>query len=81
MSTQLPTTPDSVEELAPFVHVGDVDRSARFYASLGFVLDHSLKDGAGRMFWCGMRTGRAHIMFARASGPVAGSSAGRGGRS
>jgi hypothetical protein len=60
----------TVNRLVPFVHVTDVEASLAFYAMLGFVPQHVMKDAGGRMFWALAQSDRAEIMFARADGPV-----------
>src|SRR3954447_14019991 len=56
----------AVEYVVPFVHVADVDRSARFYALLGFVVRHDyVLDG--RRVWCWLQRGQARLMVAHAA--------------
>jgi catechol 2,3-dioxygenase-like lactoylglutathione lyase family enzyme len=61
---------DRVHELVAFVHVADVQRTADFYAHLGFSEEsrHVLPDG--RLDWVFLSSDRARIMFARAGEPV-----------
>lgn len=61
----------AVNDLAPFVHVANVERSAEFYKELGFAIEHSLKDQEGKLCWCFMKAGNAKIMFSRARGEIA----------
>ncbi|TWT41961.1 hypothetical protein RAS1_30870 [Phycisphaerae bacterium RAS1] len=60
----------AVNRLVTFAHVVDVQTSVAFYALLGFSPESVLKDSHGCMFWARLRSDKAEIMFARASGPV-----------
>ena len=54
----------------PIAHVEDVDRSAGFYALLGFHCDNRFSGPDGKTNWAAMTSGAARIFFARASGPI-----------
>jgi catechol 2,3-dioxygenase-like lactoylglutathione lyase family enzyme len=54
-----------VNKLAPFFHVSDVDRSAAFYGRLGFKVVNAIRDQAGRLGWCFLRSGQAELMLSR----------------
>jgi GNAT superfamily N-acetyltransferase len=67
----------TVRRMVTFAHVVDVEASVTFYSLLGFSPGDILRDESGKAFWAfassgmGVRgSGRAEIMFARASGPV-----------
>ena len=73
MATETRSSPQgtcAVNRLVPFVHVTDVEASLSFYALLGFVTRHAMKDGRGHTFWALADSGKAEIMFARADGPI-----------
>lgn len=73
MNTEKRSSPHlagAVNRLVPFVHVADVEASLAFYAMLGFVPQHTMKDARGRAFWALAQSTKAEIMFARADGPV-----------
>lgn len=58
-----------VQQLVPFVHVADVQRSADFYAALGFrVGDTHEQDGW--LLWCWLESGRGSLMLTLASDPI-----------
>lgn len=65
-----PQAPCAVTRLVPFVHVAEVEASLAFYARLGFVPRHTMKDAGGRTFWALAQSVGAEIMFARADAPV-----------
>lgn len=60
-----------VVEQVPMAHVADVDRSARFYALLGFACESRFADAHGVTTWCALASGKARLFLARASGRVA----------
>lgn len=60
----------AVNNLITFAHVRDVETSTKFYALLGFAAERVLRDPHGNAYWARLRSGRAEIMFARASGPI-----------
>ncbi len=67
----------TVQRMVTFAHVVDLEASLAFYSLLGFTPGDVLGDEKGKAFWAfassgrGIRgSGRAEIMFARASGPV-----------
>jgi catechol 2,3-dioxygenase-like lactoylglutathione lyase family enzyme len=62
-----PTAP--VEDLIPFVHVADVQRSIAFYELLGFAVSatHGPSD---RLDWAALEHQQAKLMVARADSPV-----------
>jgi hypothetical protein len=64
-------TPLRVTEQVPMLHVVDVDRSAAFYALLGFGCESRFRDDAGRSNWCALSSAKARLFLARASGPIA----------
>lgn len=51
-------------------HVADVDKSAEFYALLGFSCDSRFSGFDGRTSWVALSSGKARLFLARASGPV-----------
>lgn len=57
--------------LVPFAHVGDVERSIRFYSDLGFKVTNSVagEDGTTRA-WAWLRSEKADLMLGEASAPV-----------
>lgn len=67
-----PNCPDAfrVTNHIPMAHVADVDRSNRFYALLGFACDSRFSGHDGVTNFASLSAGRAHIMLARASGPI-----------
>jgi Glyoxalase/Bleomycin resistance protein/Dioxygenase superfamily len=56
--------------LIPMAHVVDVQRSADFYRLLGLEVRGSLHDSAGGLRWVHLVCDHAHLMLARASGPI-----------
>lgn len=55
--------------LVPLAHVADLERSIRFYATLGFeVADRYEQEGW--LLWARLRAGAAELMLALASEPV-----------
>ncbi len=63
--------PDAaINRLVPFAHVADVAASIAFYERLGLAAAEVMKDPSGTPFWALARSGRAEIMFARASAPI-----------
>jgi len=63
------TPPAPVEDLIPFVHVADVERSIAFYELLGFAVSttHGPSD---RLGWAALAHQQAKVMVARADSPV-----------
>jgi catechol 2,3-dioxygenase-like lactoylglutathione lyase family enzyme len=60
---------ESVQNLIPFVHVRDVQRSIAFYERLGFdVKDTYELDG--RLDWAALESHDAQLMLAHASHPI-----------
>lgn len=59
-----------VEQQVPMVHVEDVDRSAEFYALLGYSAQSRFSGDDGRTNWVMLTSGNARLMLARASAPV-----------
>ncbi len=57
------------EQLIPFVHVADVQRSADFYALLGFRIGDTHEQD-GWLLWCSIQSGQAKLMLTLASTPV-----------
>ena len=57
--------PAPVDDLIPFVHVADVERSVAFYALLGLEVE-STHHHEGRLDWAALSGGDARIMLARA---------------
>jgi hypothetical protein len=51
-------------------HVADVQLSIDFYKLLGLELRGSLKASDGDLRWAHVAGGQAHLMLARASGPI-----------
>lgn len=60
----------AVNGLIPMAHVADVQRSADFYRFLGMEVRGSLQDSLGGLRWVHVACGEAHLMLARASGPI-----------
>lgn len=52
------------------VHVADVEASVAFYSMLGFQCCSRFQGADGITRWADVRSHRAQIMFARASGPI-----------
>jgi hypothetical protein len=62
-------TPDvPVDDLIPFVHVHDVERSIAFYELLGFTVADTY--GGGPLDWAALESVDAKLMLARAGEPV-----------
>jgi ribosomal protein S18 acetylase RimI-like enzyme len=62
--------PDTrVNDLVPFVHVADIDRSLAFYGALGFAVCDAFPP-AGPPDWVSLESRQARLMLARASEPV-----------
>lgn len=59
-----------ITSLVPMAHVADVDRSAEFYARLGFTCASRFSDPQGRTNWCELVSGAARLFLARASAPI-----------
>jgi hypothetical protein len=59
-----------LQGLIPMAHVADVQRSADFYALFGMEVRGSLRSPEGPLQWAHLSCAQAHIMFARASGPI-----------
>ena len=59
----------AIDDLIPFVHVADVERSLRFYELLGFTVadTYRLED---RLDWASLESGDARLMLAHAHEPV-----------
>ncbi len=67
-----PAGPSSgVHALVPYAHVADVERSLAFYALLGLERRTTVAGPGGRTVWAEAACGRARLMLALASGPVA----------
>ena len=62
--------PAGVNGLIPMAHVADVQRSADFYRLLGMEVRGSLRDSSGGLRWMHVACEDAHLMLARASGPI-----------
>jgi hypothetical protein len=56
--------------LIPMAHAVDVQRSADFYKLLGMEIRGSLSHPAGVLRWVHLTCEGAHLMLARASGPI-----------
>ena len=56
--------------LIPMAHVVDVHRSAEFYKLLGMEIRGSLSQLGGVLRWVHLTCEGAHLMLARASGPI-----------
>ena len=63
------TPPAPVDDLIPFVHVGDVERSIAFYELLGFAV-HDTHGPHGRLGWAALEHEQAKLMLARAGSQV-----------
>jgi hypothetical protein len=63
-------TQAKVTGLIPMAHVADVRRSIDFYKLLGLELRGSLKASDGDLRWAHVACEQAHLMLARASGPI-----------
>lgn len=59
-----------VTGVVPMAHVADVDRSAQFYALLGFGCQSRDSGDDGVTNWSAMASGDVRVFLARASGPV-----------
>lgn len=59
-----------VTGVVPMAHVADVDRSAQFYALLGFGCESRFSGDDGVTNWSAMGAGDVRVFLARASGPV-----------
>jgi hypothetical protein len=55
----------NINFLIPMAHVVDVQRSVDFYAHLGFEPLNIGKDEDGQAQWAHVKSGSAHLMFAR----------------
>jgi hypothetical protein len=62
--------PFRVHGNVPMVHVTDVDRSAEFYALLGFRCESRFSGHDGITNWAMLVSGPARHMLSRASGPI-----------
>lgn len=67
-----PSTPiqAAIYKNVPMVHVADVERSVAFYELLGFHCFSRFSSEDGITRWADVRSHRAQMMFARASGPI-----------
>jgi hypothetical protein len=63
-------TQAKVTGLIPMAHATDVRRSVDFYKLLGMELRGSLKASDGDLRWAHVACEQAHLMLARASGPI-----------
>ena len=59
--------------LIPMAHAVDVQRSADFYKLMGMEVRGSLRDPFGALQWVHLACDDAHLILARASGPVSAS--------
>jgi hypothetical protein len=64
------TTQAQVTGLIAMAHVANVQRSVGFYKLLGMEVRGSLKASTGDLRWAHIACGSAHLMLARASGPI-----------
>ena len=65
------TFQSQVTGLIAMAHVADVQRSVDFYKLLGMELRGSLKaSDSNALRWAHVASEQAHLMFARASGPI-----------
>src|ERR1700757_3996392 len=62
--------PPRVTGLIPMAHVADVQRSIDFYALLGMEVFNTFTPQSGTLAWAHLRSGKAHLMLSRASGPI-----------
>jgi len=60
---------ERVQNLIPFVHVTDVERSIAFYELLGFDLKDTYEHD-GQLDWAALESRDAQLMLARASAPI-----------
>lgn len=60
----------TIDKLAPFTHVADVERSIAFYAKLGYAVTNRIDDREGKACWAFLKSGAAELMLSRASGPI-----------
>lgn len=51
-------------------HVADLQRSADFYALLGFKLASTFKNNAGVLCWVDLTSGHTRLMLTRADAPI-----------
>ena len=63
-------TKTCVTGLIPMAHAVDVQRSADFYKLLGMEIRGSLRGADGVLRWVHLACEHAHLMLARASGPI-----------
>lgn len=60
----------TIFSLVPMAHVADVQRSADFYAQLGFKVVSTYKNDPGLLCWADLTCGDARLMLTRADEPV-----------
>jgi predicted enzyme related to lactoylglutathione lyase len=61
----------SIIGLVPMAHVADVPRSIAFYEFLGFTVKNTFRPpGADAPVWAWVEVAGAHLMLAKADGPV-----------
>ena len=65
------TAKASVTEITPYLHVADVEAAGKFYELVGLVRDGEFRDPTGRLVWLTLARGKARVMLALASGPIA----------
>ena len=64
----------TIRSLVPMAHVADVERSVRFYETLGFrLLNTFTSDGSSTPAWAALESDGAGFMVTRAREPVAAS--------
>jgi catechol 2,3-dioxygenase-like lactoylglutathione lyase family enzyme len=63
-------TPPTIDKLAPFIHVADVERSIAFYGKLGYAVINRIDDREGKACWAYLKSSAAELMLSRASGPI-----------
>lgn len=60
-----------VRALVPLAHVESVPRTIAFYQRLGFTVENTVHpEGVAEPTWTWLKSGDAHLMFARAGEPV-----------
>jgi len=60
----------AINECVAMLHVADVDAAVQFYGWLGFQCDSRYQRADGVIHFAGLRSGRARLFLAIASGPI-----------
>lgn len=70
-TNSLPVT--GLHRVTAYLHVADVEASARFYGGLGLRVSQDYRDASGAMVWAWLEAERAPaagLILAKASGPI-----------